>query len=149
MQIFHCPGGGRVAEEALSIALYCAMLCKSEWEIGIRMAVNHDSDSDSTGILDGNILGLINGILAFPQNWIKNLRFRDIVQETSKRLLRIDYESAWYIEQDLLCVSNDDYYGVINLSGDIVVPCKYDDIGYFKEGLCEIEKNGKYGFIDI
>lgn len=29
-----------------------------------------------------------------------------------------------------------------------VVPCQYDDVGYFSEGLAAVEKDGKWGYID-
>ena len=38
--------------------------------------------------------------------------------------------------------------GVIDKSGKEVIPCKYAAIGYFYEGLAEVELDGKYGFID-
>lgn len=50
-------GGGWVAEEALSIALY-ACLCAEDIETGLRIAVTHSGDSDSTGAIAGSLLGL-------------------------------------------------------------------------------------------
>ena len=49
-------GGGWVAEEALAIALYCALVAAS-FEHGVLLAVNHSGDSDSTGSLTGQLLG--------------------------------------------------------------------------------------------
>src|SRR5690554_4371725 len=51
-------GGGWVAEEALAIALYAA-LAGRDLEDGLRIAVTHSGDSDSTGAIAGNMLGLI------------------------------------------------------------------------------------------
>ena len=60
-------GGGWTAEEALAIALY-ACLCAEDSGQGLRIAVTHGGDSDSTGAIAGNMLGLIDpaGVLAHP-----------------------------------------------------------------------------------
>lgn len=39
------------------------------------------------------------------------------------------------------------YYGIADKNGNILVPCKYDFIDNFHEGLALVEVNGKYGFI--
>jgi ADP-ribosylglycohydrolase len=46
-------GGGWIAEEALAIGVYCALKA-TNLENGIIMAVNHDGDSDSTGLIAGH-----------------------------------------------------------------------------------------------
>ena len=46
-------GEGWVAEEALAIAIYCALVAK-DFRHGVMLAVNHDGDSDSTGAIAGN-----------------------------------------------------------------------------------------------
>ncbi|MBW1891199.1 MAG: ADP-ribosylglycohydrolase family protein, partial [Deltaproteobacteria bacterium] len=42
-------GQGWVAEEALAIGVYCALVAGSDFQKGITLAVNHGGDSDSTG----------------------------------------------------------------------------------------------------
>ncbi len=37
---------------------------------------------------------------------------------------------------------------VDSVTGEILVPCSYDDVGNFSEGLCIVKKNSKWGFID-
>ena len=37
---------------------------------------------------------------------------------------------------------------VDSVTGEILVPCSYDDVDYFREGLARVKKNGKWGFID-
>jgi ADP-ribosyl-[dinitrogen reductase] hydrolase len=49
-------GAGWVGEEALAIAIYCA-LTAADFRSGVLAAVNHSGDSDSTGALCGNLLG--------------------------------------------------------------------------------------------
>ena len=50
-------GGGWTGEEALAIALYCAVRHFDSFENALIAAVNHAGDSDSTGAITGNILG--------------------------------------------------------------------------------------------
>ncbi|WP_307801083.1 ADP-ribosylglycohydrolase family protein [Microbispora triticiradicis] len=49
-------GAGWVAEEALAIAVYCA-LAQPDPREALLLAVDHSGDSDSTGVVCGNILG--------------------------------------------------------------------------------------------
>ncbi len=39
--------------------------------------------------------------------------------------------------------------GCIDMEGNIVIDYIYDNMGYFSEGLCCVEKDGKIGYIDI
>jgi len=73
-------GAGWIAEEALSISLFCALKAK-DFRDGVLMAVNHSGDSDSTGAITGNILGLIHGVDGIPTEWIDDLEVRDIIDE--------------------------------------------------------------------
>ena len=52
----HSIGGGWVGEEALAIALYAVLAAKSYVE-AVRIASNHDGDSDSTASIAGQFWG--------------------------------------------------------------------------------------------
>jgi ADP-ribosylglycohydrolase len=67
-------GEGWVAEEALAIAVFCALHHRKDFRKGVLAAVNITGDSDSTGAITGNILGLLNGEEGIPLNWRKQLR---------------------------------------------------------------------------
>lgn len=58
-------GQGWVAEEALAIGVYAAMVGEADPREGLRVAVNHSGDSDSTGAIAGNIIGAVHGEDAF------------------------------------------------------------------------------------
>lgn len=73
-------GGGWVAEEALGIGLWCALMADS-LEQGIYWAVNHSGDSDSTGLIAGNLLGIQTGTEAIPQRWLDHLELRDVIEQ--------------------------------------------------------------------
>lgn len=79
-------GAGWTGEEALAISLFCAIIFQDNYEAGVLASINHSGDSDSTGSITGNILGLINGSDKIPQKWIENLRFIDIIEEISEDL---------------------------------------------------------------
>jgi len=64
-------GQGWVAEEALAIAIYCSVLGAKRIlpvDDTLRLAVNHDGDSDSTGAITGNLLGIKLGTKEIPQS---------------------------------------------------------------------------------
>ena len=70
-------GGGWTAEEALAIAVYCALVAGDDFARGVRLAVNHSGDSDSTGSITGQILGARLGESAIPAEWLEQLELRE------------------------------------------------------------------------
>jgi ADP-ribosylglycohydrolase len=79
-------GAGWVAEEALAIGLYAALIHERDFEKGVILAVNHSGDSDSTGSIAGNLLGLINGPEAIPSRWLEQLQLRELIHDMGERL---------------------------------------------------------------
>ncbi len=75
-------GQGWVAEEALAISVYCALVSET-FEQGIVLAVNHDGDSDSTGAITGNILGVMLGTGAIPAGWLESLELRAVIESVA------------------------------------------------------------------
>jgi ADP-ribosylglycohydrolase len=78
-------GGGWVAEEAAAIAIYCALTTPT-FDDGVRRAVNHSGDSDSTGAITGNILGAYFGVAAIPQRWLERLELRTVIERVTADL---------------------------------------------------------------
>jgi ADP-ribosylglycohydrolase len=78
-------GGGWVAEEALAIGLYCALVAR-DFEHGVLLAVNHAGDSDSTGAIAGNLLGLLAGERGIPRRWVEQLELRDVIARVADDL---------------------------------------------------------------
>jgi len=72
-------GGGWIAEEALAIAVCCA-LCASNFADGVLMAVNHSGDSDSTGAIAGGILGARHGVAEIPARWLNRLEISTVIE---------------------------------------------------------------------
>jgi ADP-ribosylglycohydrolase/protein-tyrosine phosphatase len=65
-------GEGWVGEEALGIGLYAALVGGSFSDV-IRLAANHDGDSDSTAAIAAQIHGARHGIADLPNAWIRRL----------------------------------------------------------------------------
>jgi ADP-ribosyl-[dinitrogen reductase] hydrolase len=80
-------GAGWVAEEALSIGLYCALVAGDDFEKGVLLAVNHSGDSDSTGSIAGNIIGIQCGAEGIPAGWLAVLEMKDLIEEIANDLV--------------------------------------------------------------
>lgn len=92
-------GAGWVAEEALAIALYCAIVAES-FEHGVRLAVNISGDSASTGSLTGQLLGTALGHEVIPARWLADLELHDIIARMADDLISVgngtfNAEAAW------------------------------------------------------
>ncbi|WP_260867265.1 ADP-ribosylglycohydrolase family protein [Streptomyces sp. SAJ15] len=71
-------GEGWVAEEALAMGVYCALVAE-DVRHGLLLAVNHGGDSDSTGSICGNLLGALHGDTALPPAWVAEVEGRATV----------------------------------------------------------------------
>ena len=91
-------GEGWVAEEALAIAVFCALRYSNDFEKAIITAVNHDGDSDSTGAITGNILGTYLGLSKIPERFLKNLELKDIIMEIADDLSEDCPLDSWNME---------------------------------------------------
>jgi len=92
-------GGGWVAEEALAIAICCAMVAE-DFADGVLLAVNHSGDSDSTGSITGNLLGAQLGVRSIPIGWLNELELRAEIDRIAADLEAIasgqmTSEQAW------------------------------------------------------
>jgi ADP-ribosylglycohydrolase len=94
-------GGGWIAEEALAISIYCALVA-SDFENGVVLAVNHGGDSDSTGAITGNLLGALLGLDVIPQRWREPLELRDVIEHVADDLFEYP---TWNIGE---CVTGGD-----------------------------------------
>jgi ADP-ribosylglycohydrolase len=80
-------GGGWVGEEALAIALFCALTAGGSDTGSVAAALwracAHAGDSDSTGSLTGNLLGAMLGVEALPRAWLEDLELRDVIESVA------------------------------------------------------------------
>jgi ADP-ribosylglycohydrolase len=91
-------GGGWIAEEALAIAMYCSLIAQ-DFEHGVRLAVNHGGDSDSTGSMTGQLLGTMMGEEAIPRRWAGKVELGWLVRELADDLCD---RGEWLFEGDEL-----------------------------------------------
>lgn len=70
----------------LAIAVYCALAAQGDFATGVRLAVNHSGDSDSTGAICGNILGAALGVNAIPSEWLEHIEAREIIVQLADDL---------------------------------------------------------------
>ncbi|MFF0740915.1 ADP-ribosylglycohydrolase family protein [Streptomyces sp. NPDC004111] len=73
-------GDARTPQGVLAVALYCALVGE-DIRHGLRLAVNHDGASATTGALCGALLGALHGETALPPGWLAELEGRPTVLE--------------------------------------------------------------------
>ena len=81
-------GGGWVGDEALAIALYCALKHFDSFEDALIASVNHGGDSDSTGAVTGNILGAAIGYDAIPRFFKEDLELHHLILHMADDIYR-------------------------------------------------------------
>ena len=79
-------GEGWIAEEALAIAVYCALV-GADFEESLKLAVNHNGDSDSTGAICGNLVGCMLGVDAIPIEWLKHIELANYTNRLATDLM--------------------------------------------------------------
>jgi ADP-ribosylglycohydrolase len=81
-------GGGWVAEEALTIALWVALAGADPFD-ALSAAVTHGGDSDSTGAIAGNLIGAALGDASLPRGLVKDLAEDDLVTTVADDVYRL------------------------------------------------------------
>ncbi|MFI8432284.1 ADP-ribosylglycohydrolase family protein [Streptomyces sp. NPDC079020] len=87
-------GAGWVAEEALAIAVYCALILPGAQDVerALLLSVNHSGDSDSTGSVCGNLLGARHGDSRLPPSWLAATQGRAVIAELADDM-SMEYEA--------------------------------------------------------
>jgi ADP-ribosylglycohydrolase len=86
LDAIHLLGEGWVGDEALAIAVYCALKYSGDIDNALIAAVNHNGDSDSTGAITGNIIGAQVGLSGIPAKYTEKLELRDLIIEVADDL---------------------------------------------------------------
>jgi len=79
-------GQGWDGHEALAIALY-AVLRAGSFADALRLAANHDGDSDTTASLAGQLWGVTHGLGDLPHDWSRRLDVFEPVCDMAGRLV--------------------------------------------------------------
>ena len=85
-------GEGWVGEEALAIAIYAVLVSKDFKEV-IRIAANHDGDSDSTASIAGQIWGAMAGLDGIPHVWTSRLDVLEAICAAADGLMSDEFRS--------------------------------------------------------
>ena len=89
-------GQGWIAEEALAIGIFSAIVADGDVEKGLSLAVNHSGDSDSTGSIAGQILGVMLGESAIPAKFLERLELSEVIRNTADDLFTgYSSEASW------------------------------------------------------
>ena len=84
-ECIHELGEGWIAEEAVAIAIYASLKYSNKPKESLLCSVNHKGDSDSTGMITGNILGLyLDDILEF-EDLFKKIDVYNIVLQLMEK----------------------------------------------------------------
>lgn len=102
IKAIHQLGEGWVGDEALAIAVYCALKYSGDIDRALIAAVNHNGDSDSAGAIAGNIVGAQVGLSGIPAKYTENLELRDLIIEVADDLWHDCRISEYGDEHDLV-----------------------------------------------
>ncbi|MEU4392317.1 ADP-ribosylglycohydrolase family protein [Kribbella sp. NPDC023855] len=94
-------GGGWIAEEALAISVYCALKYPEPDQFldALALAVTHSGDSDSTGAICGNILGVLHGETALPAELVCTVEGRGTILQLADDLA-LEFTQAHRLHDD-------------------------------------------------
>ncbi len=81
-------GEGWVGDEALAIGLYSALVAP-DFVTAVRMASNHDGDSDSTASIAGQIHGAWKGLAGVPHDWLSRLDVLEALLDVAERMIAV------------------------------------------------------------
>ena len=87
IEAIHKLGAGWVGEEALAIAVFCALKYENDFNRALITSVNHGGDSDSTGAICGNILGAVVGYDGIGEEWKEHLELRDDILKLADEII--------------------------------------------------------------
>ena len=79
-------GEGWKGDEALLIAIYCAVKYNNNFSKAILTSINHSGDSDSIGSICGNMIGAKLGLNKINKKWKNSLELYDEICELGKDL---------------------------------------------------------------
>lgn len=83
-------GYGFLGHEAMAISTYAIFKEPDNLKDALILAVNHSGDSDSTGAITGNILGLYLGTDTIPSEWLEYLELTDEMKTLSRDMSDVD-----------------------------------------------------------
>lgn len=87
-------------------------------------------------------------VFAGEKNYMALYRLPSVSGAKAVQLTPPLYEPVTPVTQNRIGVSRDDKQGFLDLEGDEIIPCKYDEIGLFRHGRTLARIDNHYGIID-
>ncbi len=86
---------------------------------------------------------------AFVAQDINGIEKTGIIGDDGKLLVPVKYDGV-YRDNNIFFLKNDKLWGCCDITGKVLVPLIYDDIGLkVGESLVRVKKAGKWGFVDL
>lgn len=101
-----------------------------------------------------------NGNEVVPCNYNRSESFSDgvcvlsgdsgsvLTDRSGKPLFKTYYHSLGPLKEGLVAAGKNQKYGFINISGEVIIPLKYDLAYSFSDGRAVVMRNNKWGYID-
>ena len=86
LDAIHTLGPGWCGDDAIAVAIFCALKYRNDFDAAMIASVNHGGDSDSTGAITGNILGAYLGLSAIPEKYLEDLELKEVLLELADDL---------------------------------------------------------------
>ena len=87
----------------------------------------------------------LNTLIPYRKN---DEKYSSVDSVTMKSKNRKEYDYASSFSEGLAFVRLNNKWGVIDKTGEIIIPLEYEKLSSFSEGLAAIQSNNKWGFID-
>ena len=117
LDVIHALGPGWCGDEALAVAVYCALKYQDDFDKALIAAVNHGGDSDSTGAITGNILGAYLGASRIPEKYTQNLELLDVIAEMAEDLYHDCQINEYTIAEDPRDIAWEQKYAEVTYRG--------------------------------
>lgn len=86
LRAIHALGPGWCGDDAIAVAIFCALKYQDDFDGAMIASVNHGGDSDSTGAVTGNILGAWLGLEGIPEKYLTGLELKSVILELADDL---------------------------------------------------------------
>lgn len=90
-KVFARLGTSYFVYDTVPCAFYCFSRHFKEPEKAIIEAVNAGGDTDSIGCITGALCGALHGISSFPEEWIKGLENKELIEQIAGRIYEKRY----------------------------------------------------------
>lgn len=109
-----------------------------------------DSAEQPIVFIDDSSCAVVSGISSPQIAYDLSTGYRGLYDTSTQQfILPAEYIYLYNCGNDLLCISEDGYYGCVDLHGNKVIGLYYEEPLYFNDGIAVVKTNEKYGAIDF